>query len=96
MFLIDEFQFLTFQLPVGKGGGICMNIRNSFVVNIVPVQMKYETLEYFQVAIAMTPTKRMICAIIYRPPHTSVSNFLLELNGYCAEILSVSNPDDEI
>ena len=96
MFLIDEYQFLTFQLPVGKGGGICMYIRNSFVVNIVPVRMKYEKLKHFQVAIAMTPIERMICAIIYRPSHTSISNFLLELNDYYSEILSVLNPDDEI
>ena len=77
MFLIDGYKLLTCQHPVGKGGGIYMYIRTSFVVITVPVQMKYEMFKYFQVTIAMTLTKRMICAIMYRPPHTSVSNFLL-------------------
>ena len=48
--------------------------------------MQFETFEHVQFTVSISPSKRVTCALIYRLPHTPMSQFLSEFIDYCSTV----------
>ena len=82
LYVMDGFNLFCCQRISGIGGGLCFYVRNCFDVSILSLQFDCKTFEHFQVTINISKSHKLICSAIYRPPHTSVNDFLDEMSNY--------------